>query len=37
MSIVSESNIPHLKIIHKGKVRDIYELDASHLLIVTTD
>ena len=26
-----------LKKIHQGKVRDIYEVDADHLLIVTTD
>jgi len=32
-----ESNLPHLKLRNRGKVRDIYELDAGHLLIVTTD
>src|SRR5487761_2734538 len=32
-----ESRIPSLKKIHQGKVRDIYEVDADHLLIVTTD
>ena len=32
-----ESRIPGLKRIHQGKVRDIYEVDAAHLLIVTTD
>ncbi len=26
-----------LKKIHQGKVRDIYDVDAEHLLIVTTD
>ena len=32
-----ESNLPSLKRIHQGKVRDIYEVDADHMLIVTTD
>ena len=32
-----ESNLRSLKKIHQGKVRDIYEVDAHHLLIVTTD
>ncbi|HMK85258.1 MAG TPA: phosphoribosylaminoimidazolesuccinocarboxamide synthase [Steroidobacteraceae bacterium] len=32
-----ESRIPSLKKIHQGKVRDIYDVDADHLLIVTTD
>ncbi len=32
-----ESRISGLKKIHQGKVRDIYEVDADHLLIVTTD
>ncbi len=32
-----ESNLRSLKKIHQGKVRDIYDVDASHLLIVTTD
>ena len=32
-----ESNLRSLKKIHQGKVRDIYEVDAEHLLIVTTD
>ena len=32
-----ESNLRSLKKIHQGKVRDIYEVDAGHLLIVTTD
>src|SRR5690348_1775276 len=26
-----------LKRLHQGKVRDIYEIDANHMLIVTTD
>jgi len=32
-----ESRLSGLKRIHQGKVRDIYEVDAAHLLIVTTD
>ncbi|MGH8264811.1 MAG: phosphoribosylaminoimidazolesuccinocarboxamide synthase [Steroidobacteraceae bacterium] len=31
------SDIEGLKRIHEGKVRDIYEVDEKHLLIVTTD
>jgi phosphoribosylaminoimidazole-succinocarboxamide synthase len=32
-----ESNLRGLKKIHQGKVRDIYDVDAEHLLIVTSD
>ena len=32
-----ESRIRSLKKIHQGKVRDIYDVDSEHLLIVTTD
>jgi phosphoribosylaminoimidazole-succinocarboxamide synthase len=32
-----ESRLRALKKIHQGKVRDIYDVDAEHLLIVTTD
>ena len=32
-----ESDIKSLKLLNRGKVRDIYEVDADHLLIVTTD
>jgi phosphoribosylaminoimidazole-succinocarboxamide synthase len=32
-----ESRLRGLKKIHQGKVRDIYDVDAHHLLIVTTD
>ena len=32
-----ESRLRDLKRIHQGKVRDIYDVDADHLLIVTTD
>ena len=32
-----ESDLPALQLIHRGKVRDVYALDASRLLIVATD
>jgi phosphoribosylaminoimidazole-succinocarboxamide synthase len=32
-----ESNLKSLKLRHRGKVRDIYDIDARHMLIVTTD
>ena len=32
-----EERIPGWKLLHSGKVRDIYELDARHLVFVTTD
>jgi phosphoribosylaminoimidazole-succinocarboxamide synthase len=32
-----ESSLSSLKRIHQGKVRDIYEIDDRHMLIVTTD
>jgi phosphoribosylaminoimidazole-succinocarboxamide synthase len=32
-----ESHIDSLPLIHRGKVRDLYALDSTHLLIVTTD
>src|SRR5689334_15606635 len=32
-----ESHLRSLKRLHQGKVRDIYEVDAAHLLMVTTD
>jgi len=31
------TSIKSLPLLHKGKVRDIYEIDDKHLLIVTTD
>jgi phosphoribosylaminoimidazole-succinocarboxamide synthase len=31
------TSIKSLSLLHKGKVRDIYEIDDKHLLIVTTD
>jgi len=32
-----ESNLKSLKKIYRGKVRDIYEVDSEHILIVTSD
>lgn len=32
-----ESSLPSLTLLSRGKVRDIYEIDDKHLLIVTTD
>ena len=37
MEIVSSTHIPGLNLLGRGKVRDIYEVDAQTLLIVTTD
>ncbi|HLY96244.1 MAG TPA: phosphoribosylaminoimidazolesuccinocarboxamide synthase [Sideroxyarcus sp.] len=37
MSALHESNLASLKLLHRGKVRDLYEVDADHLLIVQTD
>ena len=34
---VFETNLKHLPLITRGKVRDIYDVDESHMLIVTTD
>ena len=34
---VFETNLTHLPLIAKGKVRDIYDVDSQHMLIVTTD
>jgi len=36
-SPVFETNLKHLPLITRGKVRDIYEVDDKHMLIVTTD
>ena len=32
-----ETRIRSLRKVHQGKVRDIYDVDANHLLIVTSD
>ena len=36
-SIVSETNLPNLNLIHRGKVRDVYEFENDKLLLVATD
>ena len=37
MDALHESNLPSLKFLHRGKVRDLYDVDSEHLLIVQTD
>ncbi|HYR05632.1 MAG TPA: phosphoribosylaminoimidazolesuccinocarboxamide synthase [Gallionella sp.] len=37
MSALYQSNLTSLPLLHRGKVRDLYEVDAQHLLIVQTD
>ncbi len=37
MSAMFNAEIQSLKLLHRGKVRDMYEVDADHILIVTTD
>ncbi|NLW80893.1 MAG: phosphoribosylaminoimidazolesuccinocarboxamide synthase [Desulfovibrionales bacterium] len=37
MNIVTKTNIREFPLLSRGKVRDIYEIDAQTLLIVTTD
>lgn len=37
MTVVYESELRSIPRLRRGKVRDIYEVDASHLLIVATD
>jgi phosphoribosylaminoimidazole-succinocarboxamide synthase len=37
MSALHESNLTSLPLLHRGKVRDLYEVDVQHLLIVQTD
>ncbi|MCW8907642.1 MAG: phosphoribosylaminoimidazolesuccinocarboxamide synthase [Sedimenticola sp.] len=32
-----ETDLPHLKLLNRGKVRDIFEIDEKHMLIVTSD
>ena len=36
-TVLSESNLPGLDLIHRGKVRDVYALSPAELLIVATD
>lgn len=37
MKVITQTNITACKLLSRGKVRDIYELDDSTLLIITTD
>ncbi|ATX83057.1 phosphoribosylaminoimidazole-succinocarboxamide synthase [Mariprofundus ferrinatatus] len=37
MDAMLNADIKSLKLLHRGKVRDMYEIDDHHLLIVTTD
>ena len=37
MHSLHTSQIKSLPLIHKGKVRDIYDIDENHMLIITTD
>ncbi len=37
MNVVTQTNLTEYPLLSRGKVRDIYEIDASTLLIVTTD
>ena len=37
MHSLHSSHISSLPLLHKGKVRDIYDIDENHMLIVTTD
>jgi phosphoribosylaminoimidazole-succinocarboxamide synthase len=37
MSALHQSHLAHLDLIHCGKVRDVYRVDANHMLIVATD
>ena len=36
-TVLSQSNLPGLDLVHRGKVRDVYALSADELLIVATD
>ena len=37
MDALFESDLPHLELLNRGKVRDIYNVDDKHMLIVTSD
>jgi len=37
MDALFESDLPHLELLNRGKVRDIYTVDDKHMLIVTSD
>ena len=34
---VSETNFSNLRLVHRGKVRDVYDIDETRLLLVATD
>ena len=36
-TVLSQSNLPGLELVHRGKVRDVYALSAGELLIVASD
>lgn len=36
-SALLKTNISSLQLLHQGKVRDIYDIDANHLLMVSSD
>ncbi|MEM7304374.1 MAG: phosphoribosylaminoimidazolesuccinocarboxamide synthase [Pseudomonadota bacterium] len=35
--VVHQTSLTSLPLLHRGKVRDIYEIDADHMLVVVTD
>ncbi len=37
MDALFESDLPHLELLNRGKVRDIYNVDDKHMLIVASD
>src|SRR5688572_10320511 len=37
VSTVSETHIPGLELVHRGKVRDVYKVDDATYLLVATD
>jgi len=37
MQVVTQTDIPEYRLLSQGKVRDIYEIDAETLMLVTTD
>jgi len=36
-TIITQTDCPELKLLNRGKVRDIYAIDDAHMLVVTTD
>ncbi len=36
-SALFESELPHLELTYRGKVRDVYAIDAEHMLIIASD